>query len=336
MGNNDNKKISQFISNLTKMKNNNNMNNINNKPNINKIVNKVNNKVNNNIGKRLNNTGRASVGNTGRASVGNTGRGNMKSNGILKSVKNKIKIEKPSLPSMPTVKSSKYSILSYILLGVLSAVLVVLVLYFANYYMSSCYEKKSFYQYLQDGDIRVPCVRKYEPNSGKDSTISRIIKREKEVFNISNQIYNSKQASCKCDAFGAELATEAQVIAAYNKGFDTRNLGWIKGGKALMPVQHKSWKNEFGDNPPPATHLFHKHGIKGGHYDPKLRLGVLCYGVKPKGQTPQPIKEPPKPKPPPPPPKVPFCKRPDNFNASHKIEDDTITPFNRSMWSQYD
>ena len=53
----------------------------------------------------------------------------------------------------------------------------------------------------------------------RQDTLGRILRRDREVFNISNQIYTYKQAKCKCETYGAQLATKDQIIDAYNKFF---------------------------------------------------------------------------------------------------------------------
>jgi len=71
-----------------------------------------------------------------------------------------------------------------------------------------------------------------------------------------------------------------------------------------------------------------KPGLNGGYFaNPKLKFGVNCYGVKPKGKTASKLKTPYCPP-------VNFCKLNANFEASHKLDTDEISPFNNDKWSQ--
>ena len=49
---------------------------------------------------------------------------------------------------------------------------------------------------------------------------------EKQVFNISNNIYTYDDAEAVCKAFGAELADYHQLKDWYQKGADWCNYGW--------------------------------------------------------------------------------------------------------------
>jgi Na+-transporting methylmalonyl-CoA/oxaloacetate decarboxylase gamma subunit len=57
-----------------------------------------------------------------------------------------------------------------------------------------------------------------------------------EVFNISKNVYTFNDAAAVCAAAGAELATYDQVKAAYDKGADWCNYGWIIGQMAVYPT----------------------------------------------------------------------------------------------------
>lgn len=58
-----------------------------------------------------------------------------------------------------------------------------------------------------------------------------------EVFQISNQAFSYDDAKCKCGAYGARLATKAELTEAYNRGAHWCNYGWVEGGEAYYPVQ---------------------------------------------------------------------------------------------------
>lgn len=102
----------------------------------------------------------------------------------------------------------------------------------------------------------------------------------KQVFNISNNIYTYSDAQAVCKAFGADLATYPQLVAAYKKGADWCNYGWTEGQLALYPTQKESWLKLQEDSE--TANICGKVGINGGYFDnPDLLYGVNCYGIKP-------------------------------------------------------
>jgi hypothetical protein len=112
----------------------------------------------------------------------------------------------------------------------------------------------------------------------KDAVIEKV--KDKEVFNVSSNIYTYDEAQMICEAYGAELATYKQVEAAYNKGGEWCNYGWSAGQMALFPTQHSTWDTLN------ATDLYKnacgRPGVNGGYIaNPKVRFGVNCYGKKP-------------------------------------------------------
>ena len=69
-------------------------------------------------------------------------------------------------------------------------------------------------------------------------------------------------------------------------------------------------------------------GVNGGFFaNPKLKFGINCYGIKPKGKL---VKE-----------KAPicegqeFCKMTRNYNAAHRLDTDIVAPFNSDQWSRF-
>jgi hypothetical protein len=147
-----------------------------------------------------------------------------------------------------------------------------------------------------------------------------VIKKPKQVFHISNQDYTYNQAKCKCASYGAKLATYADMVEAYNKGADWCSYGWSEGQTAYYPTQKCKWekmknKDECG-----------KPGVNGGFFgNPYLKFGVNCFGEKPEGKV---VKLKHK--------KCPndsYCKKPENYYASHKLATDEIAPFNDNEWS---
>jgi len=96
----------------------------------------------------------------------------------------------------------------------------------------------------------------------------KLIKKEKEVFNISKNMYTYNESKKLCKAFNATLATYNQVNQAYKNGAEWCNYGWSDGQMGLYPSQKKS-KN------------CNKEGVNGGNFDKNLKFGANCYGYKP-------------------------------------------------------
>lgn len=210
----------------------------------------------------------------------------------------------------------------HILLIIFILILIALVLLGLNYVLNDCYQKKYIGEYLWDGDFDA-CQSKYKPSTYKE----RVIEHEKEVFHIANQDYTYEQAKCKCAAYGGRLATKDEIIKAYNKGAEWCSYGWSEGQTAYYPTQKCTWdKLQEGD---PAHRLdCGMPGVNGGFFsNPKLKFGINCYGIRPKGEI---VKE-----------KAPvcegqdYCKMKTNYFASHKLGTDEIAPFNKDQWSQF-
>jgi hypothetical protein len=150
-----------------------------------------------------------------------------------------------------------------------------------------------------------------------------------QVFHISNQQYTYAQAKCKCDSYNAKLASYPQIVDAYNKGADWCSYGWGEGQTAYYPTQKCTWEKKSKKDKEACG----KPGVNGGFFpDAKLKFGVNCYGKKPEGKI---IKM-----------KDPTCGSTaeegdgngvcgfsGNYNASHRLETDEISPFNETTWS---
>ena len=158
---------------------------------------------------------------------------------------------------------------------------------------------------------------------------------KKEVFHIANQDYTYDQAKCKCESYNAKLATKNDMTNAYNNGANWCTYGWSEGQNAYYPVQQCDWdilQEELKEYPKGSMERKKRYcgnpGLNGGYFpNPKLKFGVNCYGVKPKGKTGSKLKTPYCPP-------VNFCKLDANFEASHKLDTDEISPFNNDKWSQ--
>lgn len=229
-------------------------------------------------------------------------------------------------------------------------VLFVILLLAGYYYVTACAERKSFWDYLIDMDLQ-PCLvgatPKQEKEIEKQDYRERKAEREKEVFHIADQIYTFDEAACKCNAVspGARLATEAEVINAFNAGANWVGYGWTESppshgpdamAKAFFPLQAEEFYKRIDS---PGSHKGHLPrdqwfangvpGVNGGFFRKTNRFGINCFGVRPAGMVavPNPI---------PPPTEAQMCKATQPFNVTHKLRSDNIAGFNRTQWSQYD
>lgn len=121
---------------------------------------------------------------------------------------------------------------------------------------------------------------KSQPASHEHPDTSLISPNDKEVFNISNNIYTYEDAPAVCKAYNARLATQEEVHDAFDKGADWCNYGWTQGQVALFPTQKATFNRM-------QTIEGHEHdcgivGVNGGYFqNPDLEFGVNCYGKKP-------------------------------------------------------
>lgn len=105
--------------------------------------------------------------------------------------------------------------------------------------------------------------------------------RAQEVFHVGRSVYTFADAPAVCRAFGAELATYAQVREAWEQGADWCSYGWVKGQAALFPTQQATWEG-LQRGPEESRAVCGKPGVNGGFFDnPELRFGVNCYGKRP-------------------------------------------------------
>jgi hypothetical protein len=246
--------------------------------------------------------------------------------------------------------------INYLVIFVLAIVIIVLFSFTLNYYFTYCEKKKTLYNYLLDLKFSEPCyinpgqkeLQNYlhstettlpnpTPRTGKLKALGRVLRRQKEVYNIGDQIYTYKQAQEKCATYNADLASYEQITDAYNNGANWCTYGWSQGGKAYYPTQPHTWK-QLQQLPPRFQKACGRVGINGGKFPKRLKLGANCYGIKPVGTMPLIPK-----------PIIPemdmisapvmpitkqFCDRRGNFNACNKLTDDKIKPFNNSTWSR--
>lgn len=91
-----------------------------------------------------------------------------------------------------------------------------------------------------------------------------------EVYCIGEDIYRYQEAIEECEKRGGRIATEEDVADAYSKGAHWCNLGWVDGMKAFYPMQTTIPGGKCG-----------KKGLNGGRLPTQLKLGAICYGIKP-------------------------------------------------------
>lgn len=231
--------------------------------------------------------------------------------------------------------------LKKLLIAILILIILGLIIYIINtlihYYNTECYEKKELKNYLFSFSNDEVCIQEKAPVPAtpvqlpeERKRILPLLEKKDEVFHIANQDYSYDQAKCKCESYGARLATKAEVTDAYNNGAHWCSYGWTEKQSAYYPVQKCEWDKMIEENqrlPPKDRKYCGIPGVNGGFFsNPELKFGVNCYGVKPKGK----ISKEKKPYCPP----MNFCKLDNNYDASHKLETDEIVGFNDEKWSE--
>jgi hypothetical protein len=251
---------------------------------------------------------------------------------------NYVKTSVSSLSNVTNIKSNKINpkiIIIVLITIIILTIIIYLVVCAIKYNKVTCYKKKDFHKYITDFSDNQVCSIEKEPipikpkEPPKKKFIDIPIFEKKEVFHIANQDYTYDQSKCKCESYGATLATKAQVIDAYNNGANWCSYGWSEGQGAYYPVQKCDWDKMTLLNerlPDKEKKYCGIPGINGGHFpNPLLKFGVNCYGKKPNGQLNKP--------------KVPycppmnFCKLEKNFEASNKLDTDEINGFNSDQWN---
>jgi len=107
------------------------------------------------------------------------------------------------------------------------------------------------------------------------------ITEEKQVFHISNNLYNYDDANAICKAYGADLADYNQIKKSYDVGGEWCGFGWSKGQMAFYPTQEETYKKL--QKIKGHEHDCGRPGINGGYIaNPNVKFGVNCFGYKPK------------------------------------------------------
>lgn len=103
---------------------------------------------------------------------------------------------------------------------------------------------------------------------------------DKEVFHIAENKFTFEEAKEMCSKYGARLANYDEIERAYNNGANWCNYGWSEDQMGFFPTQ-RSVYNELKSIPGHKNDCG-RTGINGGYFDnPKIKLGVNCFGVKP-------------------------------------------------------
>ena len=104
---------------------------------------------------------------------------------------------------------------------------------------------------------------------------------KKEVFHIGGYTYGKNQAEAGCEAFDAQLATDAQFTTAYEAGANWCSSGWVADADVgRYPInEEKNFTNGCGGTSAGIRKWNKTTGPK------KNKAGLNCYGVKPEEGT---------------------------------------------------
>lgn len=147
-----------------------------------------------------------------------------------------------------------------------------------------------------------------------------------QVFNVADNVFTYDDAEAVCKAYGAELATYDQLVAAYKQGANWCNYGWTKGQMALFPVQKGFWE-KVQENDPERRGDCGMPGINGGYFENKnQQFGVNCYGPKRAPRTDESMKQS-------------YVSDKERalqekiFNFKRQLGNFKLTPFNEDKWA---
>lgn len=122
------------------------------------------------------------------------------------------------------------------------------------------------YKYGADGACVMTC------KSGYTKDGDTCVEEEKpEVFQISGYDYTKDQASGQCSAYGATVATRAQLDAAWTAGADWCSTGWVSDGNTPVYPSNTRLQGGCGNG---AVHVQE-------YLPPTGKAAIHCYGVKP-------------------------------------------------------
>jgi hypothetical protein len=117
-------------------------------------------------------------------------------------------------------------------------------------------------------------------NNNNNSTSVTSGPKEKEVYNIRDNIFTFQEAKAVCAAHGARLATIEEMIDAYKRGANWCSYGWSDGQLALYPTQKEYWaKLQMDKN---RRKQCGEPGLNGGYFhNADFKFGANCFGPKP-------------------------------------------------------
>lgn len=150
---------------------------------------------------------------------------------------------------------------------------------------------------------------------------------QKQVFNVSDNVFNYDEARSVCEAYNGDLASLEQMVDAYKNGADWCNYGWSEGQLALYPTQEDSFVKL--EKNPETRGQCGLPGVNGGYFENKnLKFGANCYGNKPAPNNSQQEK-------------LlneqyllnPLSREAQRYQA--RIDEFEVSPFSRKKWSKY-
>jgi hypothetical protein len=104
---------------------------------------------------------------------------------------------------------------------------------------------------------------------------------KKEVFHIGGYTYGKNQAEAGCEAFDAQLATDAQFTTAYEAGANWCSAGWVADADVgRYPItEEASFRKGCGGTSAGIRKWNKTTGPE------RNKAGLNCYGVKPEEGT---------------------------------------------------
>jgi hypothetical protein len=224
-----------------------------------------------------------------------------------------------------------YSLGKSTLYIILISILIYVIYYTFIYYTTPCNKIIPYFTYLTNFGQPAFCNatpfiqntldeednNNNNDNDNDDNDNDQNLKNNSdEVFLISNQLYNWDEAKCKCESYGARLATKAELTESYNKGAHWCNYGWIDNSEAYYPVQqceldrkvqnirnyYDILKNHYNDSQKYTLQMVNEArnkmereqslefcgkmaGLNGGQFAPEVKFGATCFGKKPQGMS---------------------------------------------------
>jgi hypothetical protein len=174
-------------------------------------------------------------------------------------------MEAPTLNIESVAKKPSSNMPFFILRSILLTIVVVVIIYYG-------------YKYIFGVDLLEELIDIFSMKKNLTNIVDPV--KKKEVFHISNNVFDYNESNAVCNALNARLATYEEVENAYNNGAEWCSYGWSEGGLILFPTQKSTYdtlqqtdkhKNDCG-----------RQGVNGGYIsNKKAKFGVNCYGYKP-------------------------------------------------------